>query len=243
MHLVLRSNNCFEMKIRLFTIPNILTLLNLLCGANAVLHALVFSDLTGAFWWIVAAAAFDFSDGFVARLLKKSSPIGVQLDSLADDISFGFAPAAVLYALYMRMPETWLGNNLGFIVFVISAFAALRLAKFNIDDTQHTEFCGLPTPAATLLCASVGMLAEVRGWVVSREMIVLLAVVVALLMVLPIRMFALKFSGFGWRGNEVRYLFLAFCVVAIAVLRPCSIPVIIVLYILISTARWIFGRK
>ena len=78
------------MKIRLFTIPNILTLLNLLCGANAVLRALVFSDLTGAFWWIALAAAFDFLDGFVARLLKESSPIGVQLDSLADDISFGF---------------------------------------------------------------------------------------------------------------------------------------------------------
>ncbi len=243
MHLVPWLNNCSEMKIRLFTIPNILTLLNLLCGANAVLRALVFSDLTGAFWWIALAAAFDFLDGFVARLLKESSPIGVQLDSLADDISFGFAPAAVLYALYVQMPGIWLGDRVGFIVFVFSAFAALRLAKFNIDDTQHTEFCGLPTPAATLLCASVGMLAEVRGWVVSREMIVLLAVVVALLMVSPIRMFALKFSGFGWRGNEVRYLFLAFCVVAIAVLRPCSIPVIIVLYILISTARWIFGRK
>lgn len=231
------------MKIRLFTIPNILTLLNLACGANAAVRALVFGDLTGAFLWIVLAAVFDFFDGFVARLLKESSPIGVQLDSLADDISFGFAPAAVLYALYMRVPGAWLGDDAGLIVFVVSAFAALRLAKFNIDDTQHTEFCGLPTPAATLLCASVGMLAEVRGWVVSRETIAVLAVVVALLMVSPIRMFSLKFSGFGWRGNEVRYLFLAVSVIAIAVLRPCAIPFIIVLYISISTVRWIFGRK
>lgn len=231
------------MKIRLFTIPNILTLLNLACGANAAVRALVFGDLTGAFLWIVLAAVFDFFDGFVARLLKESSPIGVQLDSLADDISFGFAPAAVLYALYMRVSGAWLGDNAGLIVFVVSAFAALRLAKFNIDDTQHTEFCGLPTPAATLLCASVGMLAEVRGWVVSREAIAVLAVVVALLMISPIRMFSLKFSGFGWRGNEVRYLFLAVSVIAIAVLRPCAIPFIIVLYISISTVRWIFGRK
>lgn len=230
------------MKIRLFTIPNILTLLNLLCGANATLRALVFNDLTGAFCWIVAAAVFDFFDGFVARLLKESSPIGMQLDSLSDDISFGLAPAAGLYALYMQMPGMWLGDEAGFIVFVFSAFAALRLAKFNIDDTQHTEFCGLPTPAATLLCASIGMLAEMRGLVVSREMILAIALVVALLMISPVRMFSLKFSGFGWQGNELRYLFLALCVVAIAALRPYSIPVIIGLYIVISTVRWAFVR-
>lgn len=230
------------MKIRLFTIPNILTLLNLLCGANAALRALVFNDLTGAFCWIVAAAVFDFFDGFVARLLKESSPIGVQLDSLSDDISFGLAPAAGLYVLYMQMPGMWLGDKAGFIVFVFSAFAALRLAKFNIDDTQHTEFCGLPTPAATLLCASIGMLAEMRGLVVSREMILAIALVVALLMISPVRMFSLKFRGFGWRGNELRYLFLVLCVVAIAALRPYSIPVIIGLYIVISTVRWAFVR-
>lgn len=230
------------MKIRLFTIPNILTLLNLLCGAIATVHALVFSDLTGAFCWIAAAAVFDFFDGFVARLLKESSPIGVQLDSLADDISFGLAPAAVLYSLYMQMTGSWLGDNAGWIVFVFSAFAALRLAKFNVDDTQHTEFCGLPTPAATLLCASIGMLAEMRGLIVSRESIVAIALVVALLMISPIRMFSLKFSGFGWKGNEIRYLFLALCIVSIIVLRPYSIPVIICLYILISTVRWVFVR-
>ncbi len=137
------------------------------------------------------------------------------------------------------MPGIWLGDR------VDSSSSCSALSQRCDCQVQYRRYAAyrvlrIATPAATLLCASVGMLAEVRGWVVSREMIVLLAVVVALLMVLPIRMFALKFSGFGWRGNEVRYLFLAFCVVAIAVLRPCSIPVIIVLYILISTARWIF---
>ncbi len=232
------------MKIRLFTIPNLLTLMNLLCGAMAVHAAWMLGDLTEAFCWILAAAVFDFSDGFAARLLKSDSAIGVQLDSLADDISFGFAPAAVLYALYMRMPSTgWLGDKAGLIVFVFSAFAALRLAKFNVDDTQHAEFCGLPTPAATLLCASIGMLTELRGWIVPREWVLALAVVVSLLMVSPIRMFSLKFSGFGWKGNELRYAFLALCIGLIAVLTSCSIPVIIVAYIVISTGRWLFVRK
>ncbi len=232
------------MKIRLFTIPNLLTLMNLLCGAMAVRSAWMLGDLTTAFCWILAAAVFDFFDGFAARLLKSDSAIGVQLDSLADDISFGFAPAAVLYALYMQMPSTgWLGDKAGLIVFVFSAFAALRLAKFNVDDTQHAEFCGLPTPAATLLCTSIAMLTEMREWIVPREWVLALAVVVSLLMISPIRMFSLKFSGFGWKGNELRYSFLALCIGSIAVLRPCSIPVIIVAYIVISTLRWLFVRK
>ncbi len=231
------------MKIRLFTIPNLLTLANLLCGAVATVAALVHHNLTAAFWLIAAAAAFDFFDGFAARLLRQSGPLGIQLDSLADDISFGLAPSAMLYALYLDMPGRWLGYNAGLVVFLFAAFAALRLAKFNIDETQHAEFCGLPTPAATLLCASIGMLTESRGWIVPREGVLALAVVVSLLMISPIRMFSLKFSGFGWKGNELRYSFLIFCIGLIAVLKACSIPVIIVAYIVISTGRWLVVRK
>ena len=230
------------MKIRLFTIPNLLTLANLLCGAAATVAALVHHNLTAAFWLIAAAALFDFFDGFAARLLRQSGSLGIQLDSLADDISFGLAPSAMLYALYLDMPGRWLGCNAGLIVFVFSAFAALRLARFNIDETQHAEFCGLPTPAATLLCASIGMLTQLRGWSVPREWVLALAVAVSLLMISPIRMFSLKFSGFGWKGNELRYAFLALCIALIAVLGPCSIPVIIVAYIVISTLRWHFVR-
>lgn len=237
------------MKIKLFTIPNLLTLMNLLCGAIATVHALVLSDLTGAFCWILLAAVFDFFDGFVARLLHIPSPLGVQLDSLADDISFGLAPAAMLYALYQRMPGIWLGegcscgDHFGWIVFVFSAFAALRLAKFNIDESQHAEFCGLPTPAATLLCASVGMLSERCGLCMEREWVLTLAVVTALLMISPIRMFALKFKGFGWKGNQIRYLFLLGCCALIVALREYAIPAIIALYVVISTVRWLFVRQ
>lgn len=236
------------MKIKLFTIPNLLTLTNLICGAIATVHALVLSDLTGAFCWIAAAAVFDFFDGFAARLLHISSPIGVQLDSLADDISFGLAPAAILFSLYKQAPGIWLGSDwapgdqFGWIVFVFSAFAALRLAKFNIDDTQHTEFCGLPTPAATLLCASLGMLAERGGVCLQREWILVLAVVTALLMISPIRMFSLKFKGFGWAGNEIRYLFLLAGCLLLVWMQEAAIPVIVALYVLISTVRWLFVR-
>lgn len=123
--------------------------MNLLCGSFAVVAALMYNDLTLAFWLIVAGIVFDFFDGFVARLLHSSSAIGVQLDSLADVITSGLAPAAVLWQVCLQtepccLPAAW---ELGYGVFVLTAFSALRLAKFNIDETQTVEFCGLPTPA------------------------------------------------------------------------------------------------
>lgn len=228
------------MKIRLITIPNLLTLSNLLCGALAAVMALTFGDLTTAFALIVAAALFDFLDGFVARLLHQSSPIGMQLDSLADDITFGFAPAAILFALYGRMPGLMGLGELSwpaFGVFFFPACAALRLAKFNVDDTQRTEFCGLPSPAAALFCASLGLIGERCALPVPREAILAAALLLGLLMVAPVRMFALKFHGFGWRGNELRYSFLAVCAVLIPVLRLFAIPAIVALYVLLSLVR------
>lgn len=231
------------MKIKLFTIPNLLTLSNLLCGAFAAVAALVWGDLTLAFGLMILAAVFDFFDGFAARLLGQSSPIGLQLDSLADDISFGFVPAAVMYVLYQRMPGIWLPEgNLGLVVFVFAAFAALRLAKFNIDDTQRTEFCGLPSPAAALLCASLGLLAETYGMSIPREAVLAVAVAVGLLMVSNVRMFALKFHGFGWKGNELRYAFIIAGIAMAVGLRGYAVPLIVVLYILISLVRGLFCR-
>ena len=166
----------------------------------AAVAALVWGELTLAFGLVVLAAVFDFFDGFVARLLHQSSPIGLQLDSLADDVSFGFAPAAVMFALYGQMSGVWLPDGeAGLVVFLFTACGALRLARFNIDDTQRTEFLGLPIPAAAMLCASLGMLAETYGMAISREVIVAAALVASWLMVSNLRMFALKFHGFGWR--------------------------------------------
>lgn len=202
------------MKIKLFTIPNLLTLSNLLCGMIATVAILTDGDLHLAFWLLVLAAVFDFFDGFTARLLHQSSPIGLQLDSLADMVSSGVAPTAVMLTLAWQAGSSWwtadTGGPWSWIVLLLAVGTALRLAKFNIDDTQRTEFCGLPSPAAT-------------AW----------------LMISPIRMFALKFHGFGWRGNRLRYLFLGACVVLILTLGAYAIPAIFVLYVVVSLVRWL----
>ena len=224
------------MQVRLFTIPNLLTLSNLLCGSVGAVAALSCGDLALAFWMMIAAAGFDFLDGFAARLLKQDGPLGIELDSLADDVSFGFLPAAILYVLYGRTSGV-LPDWAGFSVFVLAACAALRLAKFNIDDSQHTEFCGLPSPAAALFCASLGLLAERYGLAPSRETVVLAAFAVGALMVSPVRMFALKFRHYGWKGNEVRYSFLLAGAVLLAVLQLRAVPVVIAFYVLLSLVR------
>lgn len=230
------------MKIRFFTIPNLLTLANLLCGTGAAAAVLAYGDLQLAFWLLVAAALFDFFDGFAARLLKQSSPIGIQLDSLADMVSSGVTPAFILLTLAQQAPT--LGVIAGehpfwpWLVLVLTACSALRLAKFNIDDSQHTEFCGLPTPAAGLLCASLGLLHADGLLTLPLEGILLLAFVVAGLLISPVRMFSLKFQGFGWGQNRLRYVFLGCALAAIIFLRTYAVAPIIVLYVAISFVRW-----
>lgn len=220
-----------------------LTLGNLLCGSAAVVALLAHSDYELAFWLMIASAVCDFFDGFVARLLKSSSPLGVQLDSLADMVSFGLVPSVALFCIYdalpaaMQIPEG-VSVVLRYLTFVVVAFSALRLAKFNIDDTQTTEFCGLPTPANGLFCLSLAMLAAAGDVALTREVVVAIAVVMAYLLISPVRMFALKFKGFGWRGNQIRYLFILACVVLAVLFTKYAVPAIILLYIAISVVRW-----
>lgn len=236
------------MKIRLFTLPNMLTLANLCAGAAAVIFALQYHAYETAFWLIIAAAVCDFFDGFAARLLGQTSPLGVQLDSLADDISFGLAPAAVMYDLYIHSTSYYnlsadVMEPLRFVVLIIAAFSALRLAKFNIDTTQATEFEGLPTPANALMLMSLATLVEQGEVAISQEHILLIAVAASLLLISPIRMFALKFKGFGLRGNMLRYGFLAVALLIIIFVPTYSVLAIIVLYIALSTLRWLCCRS
>lgn len=238
-----------KMKIKLFTIPNMLTLGNLACGASATIALLGDGNFKLAFWLIVASAIFDFCDGFAARLLKSSSAIGVQLDSLADMVSFGLTPAVAMFCWYNKAPQmTQLPENIvtygAYIMLIIAAFSALRLAKFNVDDTQRAEFCGLPTPANGLFCLSLAMLANAGDITIAKEIIVGISIVMACLLISPIRMFALKFHGFGWKNNELRYIFILICLAIITVFAKFAIPTIILLYIVISTLRWaIKSRK
>ena len=234
------------MKIKLFTIPNLLTLSNLLCGMIATVAILTDGDLHLAFWLLVLAAVFDFFDGFTARLLHQSSPIGLQLDSLADMVSSGVAPTAVMLTLAWQAGSSWwtadTGGPWSWIVLLLAVGTALRLAKFNIDDTQRTEFCGLPSPAAGLFCASLGLLHAEGMLSLPYEAVLLAAAATAWLMISPIRMFALKFHGFGWKGNGLRYTFILVSAVMAVVLRGYAVPLIIVLYILISLARGLACR-
>lgn len=219
------------MKIKLFTLPNILTLCNLLCGAAAAVAALRFDNLQWPLLFIVAAAVFDFLDGFAARLFKSYSPLGKELDSLADCVSFGFAPSAILLNIY----ETSGGEGpWGYLVFILAAFSALRLAKFNIDENQSTQFIGMPTPAAALLVAASGYLAGAGMYMINPWFAVLLAFVLSYLLVCNVPMFALKFKHYGFRGNEVRYIFAGCAVVALIIWKILAIPFIIMAYVAVS---------
>ena len=237
-----------DMNIRLFTLPNMLTLANLVAGAAAIVCVLQYHAYETAFWLIIAAAVCDFFDGMVARLLNQMSPLGVQLDSLADDISFGLAPAVVMYDAYMGSTSLYelpanIMEPLRFVVFIIAAFSALRLAKFNIDTTQATEFRGLPTPANALMLMSLAVLAEQGEVALYQEHILLISVAASLLLISPIRMFALKFKGFGLRGNELRYGFLAAAALIIVFMPKYALLSIIVLYIVVSTLRWLVSKE
>lgn len=227
-----------KMKIRLFTIPNMLTLGNLICGSSAVVALLMHADFELAFWLVVASAVFDFFDGFAARLLKSVSAIGVELDSLADMVSFGLVPSVAMFCLWDVAPSSDLPTWMRYLTLTIVAFSALRLAKFNIDDTQTTEFCGLPTPANGLFCLSIAMLMAAGSISLPQWAILTISIGMAYMLISPIRMFALKFKGFGWQGNEIRYSFIALCVVLIAAFTRYAVPAIILLYIIISAIRW-----
>lgn len=228
------------MKIKLFTIPNVITLLNLICGSLAAVFALMFNDLQMAFYLIVLAAVFDFFDGFTARLLGSFSAVGKELDSLADVISFGFAPSAIMLNIYMA-----LGGDayLGFAMFIFAAFAALRLAKFNIDESQHDEFEGLPTPAAALFVGSAGWLFAEGMFVIHPYYIIGVAVCLSWFMVSNIRMFALKFKNFSVKDNVLRYSFLVASLIAIIVFRIAAIPFIIMGYIVVSMIKGMVCSK
>ena len=233
-----RYGSHYSMKTGLFTIPNAITCLNLISGCLAV-SAAFYGNPAHAFLYIMAAAVFDFLDGFAARMLKSYSEAGKQLDSLADMVSFGVAPPAMLLALPVMDGAGWWK----YAVFVMAAFSALRLAKFNIDERQTSEFIGLPTPANAILTASICFLAAKGGspveeWITGSQWTVFAwTAAMSLLLVSEIRMFSFKFASFGFRGNELRYAFIAYAAIAAAVFGLGAIPLVIATYIVVSMVR------
>lgn len=233
------------MEIRLFTIPNIITLCNLLCGSIAASIALTGGDLQLAFWLVVAAAVCDFLDGMTARLLNSYSGIGIELDSLADMVSFGFAPAAILSAIYATSSSHYewgaeVEMICGYTPYLITAFSALRLAKFNVDKSQESEFKGLPTPASALFFSSLGWLSARGTLFISREVIVCLAIIFALLLIVNLRMFSFKFKSLRWSDNALRYMFAITAIALLVWLGVGAVPLVILLYIITSALRAMF---
>ena len=228
------------MKPRYFTIPNLLTLGNLLCGSLAAYYAFAVGDLRTVFWLVVIAAVLDFFDGFAARMLNSCSPIGKELDSLADMVSFGLVPAASLFRLYVLADGT---QPFGFIIFIVTLFSALRLAKFNIDENQTEEFIGLNTPANTLLITSFAYIYSDGILPVSPEWLIAGAVVLAVMLIVPVRMFSLKFKNFSFRDNALRYIFLAFAFASLALFGVAAVPVVMTMYIIVSLVRDLFSPK
>ena len=240
-------------------LPNIITSLNLLCGCVAILFA-VSGDLISASIFVFFGIFFDFFDGLAARLLNAQSDVGLELDSLADMVTSGVAPAIVMVQLlsesingvpYKIVSETTttMGWNSGtsyllpIIGLVIAVASAYRLAKFNVDTRQTESFIGLPTPANTLLILSLPLILHfqyfdwVEGVILNKWFLIGLTIVSSLLLNAEIRLFALKFRTWDFKSNAVRYVFLILCVVLLVLLKFMAIPVIILLYILLSLLR------
>jgi len=219
-------------------IPNTLTSLNLVSGCIAVWFA-----FCGEFGWALAAifvaAIFDFSDGFAARLLKAYSDLGKELDSLADVVSFGFTPGALVFTL---LSQEQIPYFLRFAGFLIPVFSALRLAKFNLDERQTNSFIGLPVPANAIFW---GGAVFAFGDVLSNYWwaLLILTIIFSFLLVSEIPMFSLKIKGLSWNDNKIRYMFLIGCLVLFAVFRLKSISFFIIWYILFSVLLNIFKKK
>ncbi|MBR4148863.1 MAG: CDP-diacylglycerol--serine O-phosphatidyltransferase [Rikenellaceae bacterium] len=230
------------MKVRYFTIPNLLTLSNLFCGAMAVVAALE-GNLILTFWLVMLSALCDFLDGFAARLLNQYSALGVQLDSLADMVSFGLVPSTVVFSILRTLGLGAEFAALGYLPFIIVLFSALRLARFNIDESQHEEFLGLPTPACALFFVATGWLFD-KGVLTGIDVVwyAVAAVVMATMLIVPVRMFSLKIKSFGWRGNELRFTFVILSAVAVAVWQVKAVPCVIVAYVLVSLLRHLFAK-
>ena len=215
-------------------IPNTITCCNLLSGCMAVMAAFN-ADAWHTLLWVVAGALFDFCDGLSARLLKAYSPIGKELDSLADLVTFGLAPAMLCLTTLcgFHYSSDTLFSIYPYIGLVLVVFAALRLAKFNTDERQTTSFLGLAVPANALFwCGLFQMdLSAIPGapWIIGA-----LVILFAGLMVSEIPMFSLKFKSLKWAQNKVRFIFLAVSVVILILLREKGLAAVIGWYIILS---------
>ena len=228
-------------------IPNLLTCCNLMSGCMAT-GAAFYGNYRWAIVMILVGAVFDFFDGMVARLLGVSSPIGKELDSLADVVTFGAAPSAILFYLFheVHYPAVLLplASYIPYTAFLMAAFSALRLAKFNLDTRQTTSFIGLPTPANALFWGSfvVGQHAFLVSLKFNAVFLFLFMFLSCLLLVAEVPLFSLKFKSLGWAQNRVQYVFLLGCLLCLP-LGASSLSGMIVWYVLLSLVTNVIVRR
>ncbi|WP_422795443.1 CDP-diacylglycerol--serine O-phosphatidyltransferase [Sphingobacterium sp. HJSM2_6] len=211
-------------------IPNTITSLNLFSGCIAVLFVLQ-GSYWNAFYCVVASGVFDFFDGMSARALHVKSLIGKELDSLADVISFGFVPGALLY---MLLKSQDLHPYVPYLGFIVTVFSALRLAKFNIDTRQTTDFIGVNTPMNTFVIMSIPFIAENYPMVLSPYVLIPVIFLSSFLLVSEIKLFSMKLDSLSWKINQYKYIFLLLSVLLLFVFKFLALPIILVFYIVLS---------
>ncbi|MBC8343730.1 MAG: CDP-alcohol phosphatidyltransferase family protein [Bacteroidetes bacterium] len=246
------------MKLLTKNLANIFTLTNLFLGFTGIINTLYGDPVAGALL-LILAAVFDFLDGATARILKSQSKLGKQLDSLADIVSFGILPATILHVLLIKSHQDWIYRMhftglplVSLLAFIFVIAAALRLAKFNLDDNQLHVFKGLPTPAAALFVAALPLIMRFDLYVLSYESFYLESIILnpwvlllitfglSFLMLSNIPLLAIKFSDWSWENNMPKYLLLLISIPLFIFLLFLAIPIIIMLYIAFS---FIFKTK
>jgi CDP-diacylglycerol---serine O-phosphatidyltransferase len=241
-------------------IPNAITCGNLLCGCIAIIQTFE-GNLVLAAYLVGLAAVLDFFDGFAARMLNVASPIGKDLDSLADMVTFGVVPGLVMHRmleignLVHHQAYDLIAQNqwLSYVPILIIIFSAIRLAKFNNDTRQTDAFIGVPTPANAILICSIPLIVnwdthfdlkhcEVIHFLIHPYSLLVISVMMSLLMVAELPLFSLKFKGFGWKGNEIRYIFLLLSALGLILFQFLGLGIAIVLYVGLSIINNLFFK-
>lgn len=223
-------------------IPNAITCGNLVSGCLSILFLTQNMPVKAALM-IFVAGLFDFLDGFTARLLKVHSPIGADLDSLSDVVSFGVAPGFIMYWLMSRsfdLPQWCIAGIkvLPCLAFLLTVFSAIRLARFNVDETQKTSFRGIPAPGMAIFIASLPLaLSQVhhlKDGALSYWACIGITLIFSFMMVSRLRFFSFKMKSAKWKGNEVRWVFLLVALVSFMIFKWLALPFVMMLYILLS---------
>ncbi len=239
-----------------FWVPNTITALNLVCGSIAVFLA-IDGHLGWASIFILTAAVFDFLDGFSARLLNAYSTIGKELDSLADTVSFGLAPAAIVFTMLeftlfgdnnsiydIAVGGSWNQRIVLLTSLVIPVAGAFRLAKFNTDDRQSDQFLGMPIPANAIFFASLGLILEwgsneaISAVILNKYVLLASIFICSFLMVSELPMFSMKFKNLQLKENAIRFLFLGTTLLMLIFLQVFALPLIIIWYVLLSVITY-----